>query len=115
MFYKKNKDGTKSKKIDKLQVAKAALNIGKIVADTQRTAPAKPGTDPGLIPMKQNKQPNAESQKEIVEQSGGPIKPADNGGDQAYDSATGTLGKKNPRPNNGSTFTRDDRKRFGGY
>ena len=114
MFYKKDKDG--KKKLDKKQVAKAALNIGKIVADSQRTAPALEGTDPGLISMKQDNKPKAESKKELVNQSGdGAVTPADNGGDQAYDSATGTIGKKKPRANNGSTFTGEDRKKYGRY
>jgi hypothetical protein len=110
MFYKKDKDGKKT--LDKKQVAKAALNIGKLVADSQRTAPAAPGTDPGFVSMKRDKKPQAESQKELVKQSGEAVTPIDNSGTQEYDSATGTVGKKKPRTNNGSTFTRDDYKGY---
>ncbi len=102
MFYKKDKHGERT--LDKKQVAKAALNIGKVVADSQRTTPAK--NDPGLVPMERDKKPQAESDKAIRGQQ-----PTDNGGDQPY--VNGQLGPKKPRANNGSHFTKEDRNQYG--
>lgn len=104
MFYKKDKDGKRT--LDKKQVAKAALNIGKLVADSQRTADAK--NDPGFVSMKRDKKPQAESIDTIKGQGSSPT---DNGGEQSYEN--GALGLKKPRANNGSTFTNEDRNKYG--
>lgn len=104
MFYKKDKEGGRT--LDKTQVAKAALNIGKVIADSKRTLSAE--NDPGFVSMKRDKKPQAESQKAIEGQQ-----PTDNSGDQSYDSTNKTLGPKKSRANNGSTFTKDDRNQYG--
>lgn len=104
MFYKKDKDGKRT--LDKKQVAKAALNIGKVIADSKRTLSAE--NDPSFVSMKRDKKPQAESQKAIEGQQ-----PTDNGGEQSYSGTDKSLGKKKPRANNGSIFTKDDRNQYG--
>lgn len=111
VFYRKDKDGNDKKdkdgkkQLDRMQVAKAALNLTKLVADSKRTAPDPRGQTP-YASMKQDKKPEKESTLELQDQ-------APRGGTtQDYNSETKELGKPTPTPNNASNISREEDRRY---
>ena len=111
VFYRKDKDGNDkkdkdgNKQLDRMQVAKAALNLTKLVADSKRTA-ADPSGNAPYASMKRDSKPKQESNQELQEQ-------APRGGTtQDYDPESKKLGTPTPTPNNASNISREEDKRY---